>query len=142
MQFSGCFDWRWNRFPPGVRLRLPFNLIHQFRSLHDDEQEARADSALNHPNIITIHEISEHQGEHYLVTEFIAGETLRQRLSGEALSPEAAWCRCRNTGSRWKRSQPVRWRRTRLIQRGVRWSERGQLKKPYPSIQRLFYVER
>ena len=45
------------------------------------EQEARAASALNHPNIITIHEIGEIGETHYLVTEFIDGEMLRARLS-------------------------------------------------------------
>jgi len=45
------------------------------------EQEARAASALNHPNIITIHEISQTDGLHYLVTEYIEGETLRQRMA-------------------------------------------------------------
>jgi eukaryotic-like serine/threonine-protein kinase len=45
------------------------------------EQEARAASALNHPNIITIHEIGQIDETHYMVTEFIDGETLRERLS-------------------------------------------------------------
>src|SRR5262245_12288974 len=40
-------------------------------------QEAKAASALNHPNIITIHEIDETASGHYLTTEFIDGETLR-----------------------------------------------------------------
>ena len=43
-------------------------------------QEARAASALNHPNIITIHEIGQSANTHYLVTELVEGETLRQRL--------------------------------------------------------------
>ncbi len=43
-------------------------------------QEARTASALNHPNIITIHEIGEVENTHYLVTEYVAGETLRQRM--------------------------------------------------------------
>jgi eukaryotic-like serine/threonine-protein kinase len=48
-------------------------------------QESRAASALNHPNIITIHEIGEASTEqgatHYIVTEYVEGETLRQRMA-------------------------------------------------------------
>ena len=43
-------------------------------------QEARAVSALNHPNIITIFEIGQEGSTHYIATEFIDGETLRQRM--------------------------------------------------------------
>jgi hypothetical protein len=44
------------------------------------ESEALAASALNHPNILTVYEFGVHEGLHYLVTEFIEGETLRERL--------------------------------------------------------------
>jgi serine/threonine-protein kinase len=45
------------------------------------EQEARAASALNHPNIITIHEFGQEEGVRFIVSEFIEGETLRRRMS-------------------------------------------------------------
>ncbi|HKE56533.1 MAG TPA: protein kinase, partial [Pyrinomonadaceae bacterium] len=44
-------------------------------------REARAASALNHPNIIVIHEVGEESGKHFIATEYIAGETLRQKLN-------------------------------------------------------------
>ena len=50
------------------------------------EREARAASALNHPNIITIYEVLKAESTHVIVTEFVEGETLRQRLSHSALT--------------------------------------------------------
>ena len=49
------------------------------------EQEARAASALNHPNIVTIHEIGRADSTHFIATEFIDGETLREHNAGRAL---------------------------------------------------------
>src|SRR5262249_5940908 len=45
------------------------------------EQEARAASALNHPNILTIFDIEKIEGTHFIATEYIQGETLRQRIA-------------------------------------------------------------
>ena len=53
-------------------------------------QEAKAASALNHPNIITIHEIGIEDGAHYIATEFIDGQTLREHLKGARLALPAA----------------------------------------------------
>jgi len=44
------------------------------------EQEACAASALNHPNILTVHEIGQMNGRNYIVTEYVEGQTLRERL--------------------------------------------------------------
>lgn len=54
------------------------------------EQEARSASALNHPNIITIHEVGSQDGMRFIATEFIEGETLRKRLKQASLSPREA----------------------------------------------------
>ena len=45
------------------------------------EQEARAASTLNHPNILTIHEVGEAEGTRFIVTEYVEGETLRRHLA-------------------------------------------------------------
>jgi serine/threonine protein kinase len=64
---------------------LPASYTKDADRLRRFEQEARAASALNHPNIITIYEIGEANGTHFIATEFIEGETLRQRAAQESL---------------------------------------------------------
>jgi serine/threonine protein kinase/Flp pilus assembly protein TadD len=53
-------------------------------------QEAKAASALNHPNILTIYEIDEIDSEHFIATEFIDGETLRARIKKGPIDPADA----------------------------------------------------
>src|SRR5262245_19690457 len=69
---------------------LPATLAADGERLRRFRQEARAASATNHPNILTIHEIGEIDGANYIVTEFVDGETLRRRLKSESLSLETA----------------------------------------------------
>ena len=54
------------------------------------EQEARAAGLLNHPNILTVHDVGTANGHPYLVSELLDGETLRERLRGGALPPARA----------------------------------------------------
>ena len=60
---------------------LPASFMNDADRLQRFQQEARAASALNHPNILTIHEVGEQRGRPYIATELIEGETLRQRLA-------------------------------------------------------------
>jgi serine/threonine protein kinase len=54
------------------------------------EREARAASALNHPNVVSLFDVGEHDGSPYLVTEVLEGETLRERLDRGRLPPREA----------------------------------------------------
>ena len=57
--------------------------------LHRFEQEAAAASNLNHPNILTIHEVGTDDGRHYIATEFIDGVTLRRKMAATQLETPA-----------------------------------------------------
>ncbi len=65
---------------------LPPNLAEDTDRMSRFVREAKSASALNHPNIITIHEIGEIDGLHFIATEYIEGETLKTRLKMETLT--------------------------------------------------------
>ena len=60
---------------------LPMRFTGDAERLKRFQQEARAVVALNHPNILTVYEIGEDHSTHYIASELIEGETLRQRLT-------------------------------------------------------------
>ena len=65
---------------------LPENIANDKKRLSRFEREAHAVSALNHPNILTVHEFGHENGIHYLATEFVDGRTLRDELQTGDLS--------------------------------------------------------
>ncbi|HSB08985.1 MAG TPA: protein kinase [Blastocatellia bacterium] len=65
---------------------LPADYTRDKRRFRRFQQEAQAASALNHPNILTIHELAEVDEQQFIATEFVDGETLRQRLNREPLT--------------------------------------------------------
>lgn len=62
---------------------LPLHFTADTESLARFEREAKATAALNHPNIITVHEIGDHENQTFIAMEYVEGESLRERMAKE-----------------------------------------------------------
>src|SRR3989449_8389003 len=68
---------------------LPDELANDAQALSRFQLEAKAASSLNHPNICTIHEVDEVDGQAFIAMELLEGKTLRHRINGKPLEIEA-----------------------------------------------------
>ena len=81
-------DIRLNR-PVAIKV-IREHMLTDTGKLRRFEQEAHAAAAINHPNIVAVHQFGTYQGAPYLVSELLEGETLREQLKRGAFSPSRA----------------------------------------------------